>query len=379
MRYVSIDLLRTVAIFLMVIVHFLENLAGADWAPAGLGAPLFGFLMGVSYFLWLNVAEGQGRSDDGIARSTVRRGVFLFVAGFAFNIFVWLPEDTFNWDVLTLLGTAFIILNVVRSQPPVVPVVFCVLIFVMSPVFRVQVGYDEYWIERYFDPDWTLADVLIGFFVTGYFPVFPWILFPIAGFLSAKQLQLERSSIIPGLSWSRVRGIVLSGLTLIMLAYGFRLIESRTADPMVRQLLGGWTMFPPSIEYVTGIFGCVLVSFGLCLWLIDGRRILDRWPTLLSFVSTMSRYSLSIYVLHHVVHLWPLWIYGVWMGQETTHYWQKAMSWPTAVVLVVVYFVTSYCLFRWIERGQRSSLESWMRWFSDPESEPPRHRGTEKK
>jgi len=38
-RYVSIDILRTVAIVLMVVVHFMENLAGATWSPAGNGAP----------------------------------------------------------------------------------------------------------------------------------------------------------------------------------------------------------------------------------------------------------------------------------------------------------------------------------------------------
>ena len=55
MRYSSIDILRASAIVVMVIVHFLENLSGVrEWSPDGFGAPLFTFLTGMSYWLWLS-------------------------------------------------------------------------------------------------------------------------------------------------------------------------------------------------------------------------------------------------------------------------------------------------------------------------------------
>src|SRR5690349_14889571 len=108
MRYISIDILRTLAIFLMVIVHFVENLSGSNFVPSGFGAPLFTLLVGVSYSLWLKSQEKRQRSDSEISKITVRRGLFLFGVGFLFNIVVWLPEDTYNWDVLTFIGAAFI-------------------------------------------------------------------------------------------------------------------------------------------------------------------------------------------------------------------------------------------------------------------------------
>lgn len=56
MRLVSIDILRSLAIITMVIIHFVENLSsfyGADgstlgrvWLPTGFAAPLFTFLSG---------------------------------------------------------------------------------------------------------------------------------------------------------------------------------------------------------------------------------------------------------------------------------------------------------------------------------------------
>ena len=59
MRHLSIDILRTAAIFMMVLVHFVENLSATYdtqdsgghpltpwWLPSGLAAPLFTLLTG---------------------------------------------------------------------------------------------------------------------------------------------------------------------------------------------------------------------------------------------------------------------------------------------------------------------------------------------
>ena len=90
-RLVSIDLLRTIAIVTMVLVHFAENLSGHTPAFAGIGAPLFVFLSGASYFLWSDARLARGESEVEVTRISVRRGLFVFGAGFAFNLFVWLP------------------------------------------------------------------------------------------------------------------------------------------------------------------------------------------------------------------------------------------------------------------------------------------------
>ncbi|MEO2042296.1 MAG: heparan-alpha-glucosaminide N-acetyltransferase domain-containing protein, partial [Pirellulales bacterium] len=73
MRLLSIDILRTAAIGMMVLVHFVENLsshyglssAGPAsrehlwWLPVGLAAPLFTLLAGVSYQAWLTVQRDR--------------------------------------------------------------------------------------------------------------------------------------------------------------------------------------------------------------------------------------------------------------------------------------------------------------------------------
>jgi len=125
-RRPSIDMLRSVAICLMIVVHFVENLAATHdawslalnrWMPAGAAAPLFTFLAGVNYRLWCTQRIARGTPPEALSKATIRRGLFLIGTGFAFNVLVWLPADTFNWDVLTFVGLALISLDVVRRMP----------------------------------------------------------------------------------------------------------------------------------------------------------------------------------------------------------------------------------------------------------------------
>lgn len=203
MRYPSIDILRTFAICVMVLVHFGENLSGFHSPITGFGAPLFAFLAGVSYCLWSRAQTVRGKSESEISRISVRRALFVFGVGFAFNIFVWLPEDIFNWDVLTFIGASLLFLTVTRHLPLQVLTVISIASLLASPVLREIVDYAAYWQNDYFDPDMTLADVIIGFLVTGYFPLLPWIVFPLAGFHLQVSRQVDTYSLIQPIPQSR--------------------------------------------------------------------------------------------------------------------------------------------------------------------------------
>jgi uncharacterized membrane protein len=363
MRYATIDLLRTLAIVLMVVVHFLENLAGVNWAPAGLGAPLFGFLMGVSYRIWQRSAEARGLTDSAIDQSTLRRAVFLFLLGLAFNVLVWLPEDTFNWDVLTLLATAYALLALVRSLPPAVPVVFCAMVYLLSPVLRAEAGYDDYWLLGYYDAEMTLRDVILGYLVTGYFPVFPWVIFPIVGYLIAVRVVPDRPQ--ERLNFSAVAALMILGVGCVVLSLTLRYARAWITDPRLYRLITGWSMFPASPEYLAGVLGVILLLFGLGLWLIDGRGLLKGLPGVVSVAQTLSKYSLTVYIFHHIVHLWPMWILATIRGLEPTTYWQRAMAWQWAAILAAVFLVLCYLLLRWVEKAKLPTVESALRWFAD--------------
>jgi uncharacterized membrane protein len=358
MRSSSIDLLRTVSIFIMVFVHFTVNLSGTSLPLAGLAAPMFMTLAGVSYRLWLNGAS-ERTSETEISRISVRRGLFLFGVGIAFNVLVWLPEDTFNWDVLTLIGFGLIALNLARRVPRGVVVLFCVLVFLISPVCRAVADWPAYWKNGYFDHDWTLPDILQGFLVVGYFPVFPWIIFPLVGFLTGTAVFGE-SCAAPRSRRAVVRGLW-TGLGLILASAGLLLIRELGRKQLPATLPEPWSMFPPSFEYVLMMLGTSVGGF--CagqLWL-DRLLATRRLIRVRGFVELFSRHSLTIYVLHHVAHLWPLWIYGAVWGEEPTQFWRLAMSTKWAVVLASGFLLSCYFGLRWLEHTKRKGIEGWMR------------------
>lgn len=364
MRYLTIDVLRTVAIMVMVLVHFVENLSGVVLNISGLGAPLFSFLVGVSYLLWSEQQQTKV-SDEVISKITTRRGLFVLGVGFAFNVVVWLPEDAFNWDVLTLIGTALLLLNGARHLPSSILLVAAGCSILVSPILQGMADYHAYWPENYYDGDLTLSGVLIGFFAVGYFPFFPWISYSLVGYVAGRHVFAQDSAFR-----TRWKSLVWIGLALLLFAISLhwlsvRIGTSSELSVFRRYVLQGWKMFPPSVEYVVGTLGLTLTLFGVLLRLIDGSNKPERWETRLSLAIRFSRYSFSIYILHHIVHLWPLWIFAMARGEEPTQYWRQAMSVPLSASLAILFLITLAVFLA--GRGGRTplGLERSMRWLCD--------------
>jgi hypothetical protein len=244
------------------------------------------------------------------------------------------------------------------------------LLIVISPILRGVVDYPAYWVNRYFECDLTLTDVTVGFFVTGYFPIFPWLAYSLAGLVAGDWLlQVSRSSIggeDDTLLQKKVALRMMSTGAALIVASGFLLAtRSYYPAPISKRLLGGWTMFPPSTEYVLATIGLALILFGVMHQWIDGRQVSARMRGLMDIAKTFSRYSFTIYVLHHLVHLWPMWIYAVWNGQEPTYYWQNAMAIECSIPLAFVFLATCYFILRKLGPDRRWGIEGWMRWLCD--------------
>lgn len=369
-RQASIDVLRTLAICLMVVVHFVENLSAAyDTTsaavslrlPAGMAAPLFTFLAGVNYRLWSAARIARGHASADVSRATVRRGLFLLGTGFAFNALVWLPAETFNWDILTFMGIALVLLDVARRMPASVLVLAGVLTVVISPVLRVTAGYPDYWRQAWFDHDLTLPDVALGCLVVGYFPLFPWLALPLAGYLTAPLVFTARPGSARPAPCPLTVAALLGGASAAALAVWPWLPErlrSGAAD--------GWTMFPASTAYLLGSTAGALALLALL------HRVLDTGPSaawkrgLIRWTGPFSRHSLSIYVLHHLVHVWPLWLAGLALGgDDATVLWQTALPAWAALVLAAACIAGCLVLFARVDRGGLPSLERTMRWLCD--------------
>jgi len=360
MRYFSIDLLRTLAICVMVIVHFCENLAGYTPPITGLGAPLFAFLSGMSYRLWVQGQQARGRSEEMISKVSIRRGLFVLGVGFAFNVLVWTPEDVFNWDVLTFIGSALLVLNLLRNQSLAIPLLLAGLSLAIAPVLQMEAEYGTYWENDYYDYDFTFADVMIGYLATGYFPLFPWISYSLIGWVTSAVVFAPHAEQTPSL-----KPVVVSGCGLLTLAIGLELLRTQAPSLPMTSYLQGWRMFPPTTEYVCGSLGIALVLFSLLHWRIDrAEKLSDRFG-LLRTAQAASRYTFTIYILHHLVHVWPLYLVAAAQGLEISTYWQNALPLGWALGLAFLFLVCMFALLRRFGADRTWGMEACMRWLCD--------------
>jgi uncharacterized membrane protein len=125
----SIDILRALCIVGMFLCHFVIYTSRpgegafpeinfiADQIIGNWPAPLFLFLSGASFALSTQRQLAAGKSASEVRMRGLRRGAILFLVGLAFEGGVWSPGDVFDWDVLTTIATALILLALLQRAP----------------------------------------------------------------------------------------------------------------------------------------------------------------------------------------------------------------------------------------------------------------------
>lgn len=194
-RYPLPDLLKGFAVFLIIPVHILEkfidypgreSLFGKILLVLGgpVAVPVFMMVMG--YFVALSKKSLQ---------QNVMRGAFLFLAGILLNIGLnfhlllrimlegWKYDPfqfIFSIDIFSLAGISIIILSVIKSLGRVQQLIaLMLLIFVGSTAayFNEILMVTD---RNYFFP------FIGGEYSWSYFPLFPWLTYPLTGFLFQK-------------------------------------------------------------------------------------------------------------------------------------------------------------------------------------------------
>jgi hypothetical protein len=192
--------------------------------------------------------------------------------------------------------------------------------------------------------------------------LFPWLAFPWLGFALSTMLFGTRTDKVSPTHLRRVLWLGLIGLVITSGLLLFTLFA--TSDSTWSERLR-WSMFPPTPIYLLGTTSWTLFAFAIAYEWLDCRSPATRFPRFRGVVATFSRRSLTAYLLHHVVHLWPLWLWAVYQGLEATHYWRQATTVPMAVLLAGVFLLLCYFLFRWLDQTKRPSVEDLMRWLTD--------------
>ncbi len=358
-RLHALDVMRSLALLFMVLIHFADNLTywqqqtgpvygAVEWGGI-MSAPMFTFLVGASFWL----AAGR-RSAAALRRYTLRRGAAIFLFGLGHMLFNWGPSALFDWDILTFIGSALIILLLVHRWPAAALGGLLAAVWLASPFLRQWTNYNAHWnfaLSEYRHA-MTAADIGLGWLLHGTFPILPWIIFPLGGYLAGRYLFAPHPQ-------AARRGVLLLGVGLAAGGLGWW-----GSEALGGVYGGSFTFYPAAPMYLLWMLGVDAALLSLLWLLLDTDAApLRRWwqgAAPRRMTERFSRYALSLYILHHSAHLWPLYAAGWLLTGDRWYFYADAMPLATALWFAAAFLGAAWLLMDgWEAVGRRYSLE-WL-------------------
>lgn len=309
-RQRELDVVKTLAIFFMVIIHTYEELSQADGsvlcsAPfdviiqflgGPLAAPVFMFSLGL----------GLSYSTHRQPKDLIKRGLGLFLFAYPYNFVRFtapyliatvrgtmefeveeLFYETFHIDILTFAGVAFILTGILKKLK--VPVLGVLAIsaalqatgLALSSAFE----FNNYFTQYFFGIFFTTCE-------GSYFPLFQWYVYPALGLVFAKYLRhVENTDKLYG------------GLLAVASALMFSLFAAtRAIGYDIRNLfaLADDVYYAQTFLHTFFSLLCVIIEISLVHFIIKPLRL----PKAEKFVSFMSGGLNKIYIVQWTIIGW---------------------------------------------------------------------------
>jgi uncharacterized membrane protein len=348
-RFNSIDILRAIAIVLMVTCHFVLFLSSpegaypgmyvfADYVLGGSPAAMFLFLAGVSLLLSIQASRARQLSEAAIVGRGLVRGVVLFIFGIILQVIVWGSDCLWDWDVLTAIASCLLLLVLMRNLKAAHLIIIAAIAGLLAPYLRHVFGYPAYWepVDEYVAP-WTVREIFGGFLLNGYFPLLPWGSYALFGAGLSKLIFGEPD---PARQSRTGKWLLICGTLLLVIGGGGMLIAPWAQPTGFAALYVSAATFYPLANtlYLLNLGIVLLLFWGLHIW-FDHREITHP---VMDFCRRYSRYALTIYALHHVILVLIPRIIGIWRYQDGYHYYQSLTEAPMGLGLSVIFMLGLY-------------------------------------
>ena len=279
-RLFSVDILRATAILLMVQVHFVGNLSPREPSSrilydlsdflGGFAAPIFTFLVGLNLWLWLNKQLTIGTDETALGKFVNKRGILIVLFGLIFAVIIWAPNEIFNWDILPMIGIATMIVYALCRAPSKYLIGLALLLLLSAPTLRELTNYSSHWIHDQYTYNFTLSDIFLGATLQGYFPLLPWLVFPLMGFCLGRDI-FQGEQINP----KAARRLPILGVVLIAISAVGALV-SEYFPIGLSWYLSPYSFYPASTTYILGMLGFILLVFWILWQRFDLREGKDR-------------------------------------------------------------------------------------------------------
>lgn len=337
-RFREIDSLRGLAVLLMVMVH-----AAATWNPhnsaqstwiaylvaglGGLAAPLF-----VTIFGW-GLVRSKSTTNGNIIKATILLLLQLLVNLFSPHLF-----DPLTPGILSLFALLILIkpLIVNMANNNISFLVFSISIFLIyglsSFIYNIQGTSD--WDSRVSTNNLTI--LVSHLFLTGTYPLFPWITFAVVGAFLGSSIT-EGGKTLPRNNTTLL--LIIIGMSYCLVSL---ILANEEGSVWAHPTKGAYlNFFPANIGFMIGSMTGVLI-----FWLIIQELQI-------SLFEYCGRLSLTIYVLHFI----PLTLLS---NIENERYWSVMEA-----SLAVVVYTTAWLLFAFVwNRLQWLTIEALIRKLS---------------
>ncbi len=373
-RILSIDLFRGFAIVFMVLVHFGiyfgNEEAGRNFAIifldhclADWGAAAFLMMMGMSQVL---SAKRMEKPDNWMLfKRALVRGTYIFGVGLLMLVLAWGPSQIWWWDILTLMGVGTIVLFFCRFLPSWALIVLIGAIMVLSPYLRgaFDVGVDwefaenpvisQYLPGMYLEPEVDYHPAVVkGLFLSGYFPVFPWIAFTIIGFFMGRRIVEQKMR-------HDLPLLLSAGTVLLILGFVVAYVGRTQPPPSVSVAwISPLCFYPDSFSLINVQAGISIIIFSILYFCFDIRK---KDKTKLGIFGRLftrtSNFSLTFYFLHYMLIGWPLAILYLITGKYMVGDLMNAA--PALLCGLGAVAFLEILIFYWGKAGSKYSLE----WF----------------
>ncbi len=342
-RLLGLDLARGIAIFGMVLVHFLlatqsgtaefHSLTLLDGRPTA----LFMLLAGAGITLL-----ARHREAAALKRTTIKRGLFLLAAGFL-NLILW------PGDILRIYGVVFLFTAPLTRLSARVLLALAAGFMLAFMVWLLAFDYGENWdwATLTYNGLWTPAGLIRNLLVDGFRSVFPWAGVLIAG-MALGRLELGHARIQRRLAVGGAALWALAHCASYLLLRGALAQPSVAADPGMQQdlqALFGTESMPPQLIFLCSAGGFALLIIGVCL--MAARRFPGR--AILEALAATGQTAFTWYMGHIYLGVLPLYAAG----------WRPARE-GWALAAGVGYFALLAIISRQLRsRGKRGPLE-WL-------------------
>lgn len=355
-RLIFIDALRGLAVLLMME----QNIGIWLWRPdgpmhffnhpflyslngiGGLAGPLFITLAGISAALFVHTHPLKDRT-------LILRGVVIMLFGYLMNFLTPGFFSMGSWFTLHIIGFAILLTPLFRRLPTS-------HVILLSLIITLTTG----WLHSYLDTPYALSEYRMralnypgGMFrlmmAEGHYPIFPWLAFFLAGFVTGR-LFLE----------NRTRQILQMGLICFALAVAF-LIPMSLGTSVTAQK--PWALFfrlnlgsfPTPPLFVLLFFPLVAILF-LLFHPLTVRLNIGRGH----FLVSLGRISLTLQIVHVVI------FYEVF---QRLRWFRTFSTVETLSIVFGVLLITAFLSTRWCKHNYVFSCEWIMRRITDPKLE----------